>query len=638
MKMKLELRSISRRLSLAAAVLTLLTSPAFPQVKLSQINNGGNLASATDQLVGVRSGTTDELLTVGSACVENLTSIVIDNGAGGLTLGAGQVTNAMLGNASTTVNGQTCTLGASCTVAAAAGTLTGSTLASGVTGSSLTSLGTIGTGVWQGTLIAPGYGGTGVSNTATLTLGSSNHNYATLGTGIIKNTTTTGALSNAAASDVIGLFSGCSGTQYLGADGACHTGGGSGVSSFSGDSALLSNSASTGAVTATLANAAANTVWGNNTGSSAGPGYQTSIAISGTLYADTTSPSGQFQVGPTGTSGTIRQVINGESSFFGLYDSVNSIFYGISAALPAPSGTSTIGGYSHGLGIGGSSNNTGSPIFGVLTSTQAGFGPGNVAFSIDDQNGVNTYNNVLDDQRGDVALNATANGYPTPGLQMTMPAAHTQPAIYISNGTDADVWVNLAYEAGNGSSSSPGVAFGPGGSTAPDVSLFRSTTNTFTVGNAAGGNGSLNVLGTLQQASNQVFSVAGTGLSSSTSTVNSNAVWQTSFQPGLLTSVTNTISAYSKVSKAATVDNMVASALLLTCVTNPTVTFYECGVSTTCSSPTTIATVQVTAAGTATPATLSSAAVTAGDYVGWAISAGTCTSLDISATAQIHSN
>ena len=269
--MKLELRSISRRLSLAAAVLTLLTSPAFPQVKLSQINNGGNLASATDQLVGVRSGTTDELLTVGSACVENLTSIVIDNGAGGLTLGAGQVTNAMLGNASTTVNGQTCTLGASCTAAAAAGTLTGSTLASGVTGSSLTSLGTIGTGVWQGTLIAPGYGGTGVSNTATLTLGSSNQNYAALGTGIIKNTTTTGALSNAAASDVIGLFSGCSGTQYLGADGACHNaGGGSGTVTsvtFTGDGTILSSTPSSavttsGTLTAALANQTANTVLG----------------------------------------------------------------------------------------------------------------------------------------------------------------------------------------------------------------------------------------------------------------------------------------------------------------------------------------------------------------------------------------
>lgn len=46
------------------------------------------------------------------------------------------------------------------TVAAAAGTLTGSTLASGVTASSLQSVGTIGTGTWQGSVIGKAYGGT----------------------------------------------------------------------------------------------------------------------------------------------------------------------------------------------------------------------------------------------------------------------------------------------------------------------------------------------------------------------------------------------------------------------------------------------------------------------------------------------
>jgi hypothetical protein len=47
-----------------------------------------------------------------------------------------------------------------------------------------------------------------------------------LGTGIVKNTTATGAPSIAVAADIINLFSTCSGTQYLGADGACHTSGG----------------------------------------------------------------------------------------------------------------------------------------------------------------------------------------------------------------------------------------------------------------------------------------------------------------------------------------------------------------------------------------------------------------------------
>lgn len=56
--------------------------------------------------------------------------------------------------------------------------------------------------------LAPGQGGTGIGNTATLRLGTSNQNWATLGTGIVKNTTTTGAISDAVSSDVYGLWTG----------------------------------------------------------------------------------------------------------------------------------------------------------------------------------------------------------------------------------------------------------------------------------------------------------------------------------------------------------------------------------------------------------------------------------------------
>ena len=48
--------------------------------------------------------------------------------------------------------------------AAAAGALTGTTLASNVVTSSLTALGTIATGVWQGTAIGVAYGGTGLAS------------------------------------------------------------------------------------------------------------------------------------------------------------------------------------------------------------------------------------------------------------------------------------------------------------------------------------------------------------------------------------------------------------------------------------------------------------------------------------------
>jgi len=80
------------------------------------------------------------------------------------------------------------------------GNFTGALSASSFSGSgaSITSLdaGNISAGT-----LAQARGGTGVANTATLTLGTTNQNWATLGTGIVKNTTTTGALSIAIAAD-----------------------------------------------------------------------------------------------------------------------------------------------------------------------------------------------------------------------------------------------------------------------------------------------------------------------------------------------------------------------------------------------------------------------------------------------------
>jgi hypothetical protein len=52
-------------------------------------------------------------------------------------------------------------------VVAPAGTLTGTTLASNVVTSSLTTVGTIGTGTWQGTAVGPTFGGTGQTSYAT---------------------------------------------------------------------------------------------------------------------------------------------------------------------------------------------------------------------------------------------------------------------------------------------------------------------------------------------------------------------------------------------------------------------------------------------------------------------------------------
>lgn len=82
---------------------------------------------------------------------------------------------------------------------------------------------------------------------------------------------------------------------------------GAGVSSFTGDSALLSNSGSTGAVTATLVNAGAHKYWGNNTGSTTAPAYVALVAADipsaipiGNIGSAGLSASGPLAIASTG--------------------------------------------------------------------------------------------------------------------------------------------------------------------------------------------------------------------------------------------------------------------------------------------------------------------------------------------------
>jgi len=93
----------------------------------------------------------------------------------------------------------------------AAGT---TTLASNVVTSSLTTVGTIGTGTWQGTKVAPGYGGTGVANNAASTITISGAYALTL---TLSNTTTvtlpvSGTLATTAQAITTFTTTGASGT------------------------------------------------------------------------------------------------------------------------------------------------------------------------------------------------------------------------------------------------------------------------------------------------------------------------------------------------------------------------------------------------------------------------------------------
>lgn len=150
--------------------------------------------------------------------------------------------------------------------------------------------------------LAAARGGTGVSNTATLTLGSSNQNWATLATAIVKNTTTTGALSAAVSSDVYGLWSGsCSASTFLRGDGACASPSGAGTVTVVGAGSLTSTALVTGGGTTTLQTPSATATMDSNGNISTPGGVSTGVGGSvGGYYA---YGQGTATVAPTASVG-----------------------------------------------------------------------------------------------------------------------------------------------------------------------------------------------------------------------------------------------------------------------------------------------------------------------------------------------
>jgi hypothetical protein len=139
-------------------------------------------------------------VTIGSTSVSLGATVTTFAGLASVTSTA--FVGALTGNASTAtalatpraINGVNFDGSAAITVTAAAGTLSGNTLNSGVVTSSLTSVGTIATGVWEATDIGVAHGGTGTSTGSitgtgalTFTAGGSNTNVnlVPLGTGTV---------------------------------------------------------------------------------------------------------------------------------------------------------------------------------------------------------------------------------------------------------------------------------------------------------------------------------------------------------------------------------------------------------------------------------------------------------------------
>lgn len=94
-----------------------------------------------------------------------------------------------------------------------------------------------------------------------------------------------------------------------------------------------------------------------------------------------------------------------------------------------------------------------------------------------------------------------------------------------------------------------------------------------------------------------------------------------------------------QLAKAGTVENFTATAATFACTTNPTITLEDCGASAgTCSSPTALASVTLTAANTVTAGTITSATLTAGHYFVMETTAGVCTALNVSGSAEYRMN
>ena len=278
-----------------------------------------------------------------------------------------------------TVNAQgQLTAASTVAVIAPAGTLSGTTLASNVVSSSLTSVGTIGTGVWNGTTIGTGYGGTGLTtftagNNAIYSTSSSVLTAGTLpiaagGTGQTTASAAFNALSPITTTGdlIIGNGTNSATRLAIGTNGYVLTSNGTtavwsastgGVSSFSaGSTGLTPNTATTGAIT----------LGGILAAASGGTG-QSSYTTGDLLYASGSTAIGKLSAVASGSvlvsNGT--GVAPSYSSSPTLSGTVTSAYYIANGSISSAAST---GAYSYGtLGY------TDTNIFTSYTSSVNGY-------------------------------------------------------------------------------------------------------------------------------------------------------------------------------------------------------------------------------------------------------------------------
>ena len=183
-------------ISLASGVATAGTYGSGTAIPSITIDTYGRVTGiTTNSLSGSFTlGSTSISLGSTTTTIAGLSSVTSTTFVGALTGNASTATSAATLTTARNINGVSFNGSADITVTAAAGTLSGATLNATVTASSLTSVGTIATGVWNGTTVAVGYGGTGTSTgsitgtgalTFTSAAGNNNVNLVPTGTGIV---------------------------------------------------------------------------------------------------------------------------------------------------------------------------------------------------------------------------------------------------------------------------------------------------------------------------------------------------------------------------------------------------------------------------------------------------------------------
>ncbi len=228
-------------------------------------------------------------------------------------------------------------------VVAPAGTLTGTTLAANVVSSSLTSLGTIATGVWQGTAIGVAYGGTGIASytVGDLLYASASTTLSKLADVATGNVLLSGGVATAPAWGKVDLTAHVTGI-LPGANG----GTGNGFFAVSGPATSLKTFTFPNASATVLTDNAAVTVaqggTGITSGTSGGIPYfsgSTTIASSGALTANRLVLGGGAGAAPTvlGSLGTTTTVLHGNAAGAPTFGAV-SLTADVTGTLPVANG------------------------------------------------------------------------------------------------------------------------------------------------------------------------------------------------------------------------------------------------------------------------------------------------------------